>query len=173
MDYTALLATLNNASLFELYRLNAAIHQQLEDPKRNSEIKTRLKPGLLISYFDHDANRLKTATIIKLKRTRVLVKDEDDGGLWNIAYYHVNIDDLDVDMQSTSSQKVSRSTLKVGDNVGFKDKQGNELFGEVVKLNPKTAGVLVGKTQWRVAYGLLSTVMEGELWHQQASLDHK
>lgn len=33
----------------------------------------------------------------------------------------------------------------------------------MIKLNPKTAGVLVGTTRWKVSYGLLSSIIEGEL----------
>jgi hypothetical protein len=47
--------------------------------------------------------------------------------------------------------------------VAFKDRNGHELFGEVIKLNQKTAGVLVGTTRWKVSYGLLSSIIEGEL----------
>ena len=45
----------------------------------------------------------------------------------------------------------------------FKDRKGNEQFGEVIKLDPKTAGVLVGAMRWKVSYGLLSSIIEGEL----------
>jgi len=38
----------------------------------------------------------------------------------------------------------------VGDYVGFIDNEGQQVFGQVTKLNPKTAGVLVGKVKWRV-----------------------
>ena len=47
--------------------------------------------------------------------------------------------------------------------LGLQGSKGNEQFGEVVKLNPKTAGVLVGTTRWKVSYGLLSSIIEGEL----------
>lgn len=50
----------------------------------------------------------------------------------------------------------------MGDKVAFKDKKGHELFGEVIKLNQKTAGVLVGTARWKVGYGLLSLIIEGE-----------
>ncbi len=43
------------------------------------------------------------------------------------------------------------------------DRKGNELFGEVIKLNQQTVGVLVGTTQWKVGYCLLSLIIEGDL----------
>lgn len=173
MDYTAILTALNNASLFELYRLNVAIRQQLDDPARLRLVRDRLKTGLPISYFSEAENRLIEATIVELRRAKVLVKHKDDGELWNIPYYFINIDNSDTDVQSPLTQKTNRNTIKVGDNVCFRDKKGNERFGEVIKLNPKTAGVLVGETNWRVAYSLLSPIIDGELGSDQQVLDDK
>ena len=173
MDYSAILTELNNASLFELYRLNVAIGKQLDDPARLSLIKNHLQIGQLISYFDAQENRLLEATIVELKRTKVLVENKHDGALWNIPYYCLNIDNLDTDIQATSQQKITRNNLKVGDNVCFKDKKGNELFGEVIKLNPKTAGILVGQTHWRVAYSLLSPIISVEVGDEQLTIEVK
>jgi hypothetical protein len=39
MNYNAVLEALNQASLFELYRLNAAIRNQLDDPGRIRAVK--------------------------------------------------------------------------------------------------------------------------------------
>jgi hypothetical protein len=163
MDYTAIITELNKASLFDLYRLNVAIHQQLNDPTRLSFLKNHLKLGQLISYFDETENRLIEATIIKLKPTKVLVENQHDGDQWNIPYYCINIDNLDTDINLKPKQETNKNHIKVCDHVCFKDKQGNELFGEVIKLNPKTAGVLVGNTQWRVAYSLLSPTISIEI----------
>ena len=156
MDYTAIIAELKNASLFDLYRLNVAIDQQLNDRKKLSRIKQNLKIGQCITYFDHTENRLIEATIMKLKPKNVLVENKHDGLQWNIPYYFINIDNLDTDIKVEGKEKTNKNHIKVGDHVCFKDKQGNELFGEVIKLNPKTAGILVGNTRWRVAYSLLS-----------------
>ncbi len=171
MDYTTILTELENTSLFEIYRLEIAIHQQLNDPVRLGLIKSHLKTGQLIDYFDETENRLIEATIVELKRTKVLVKDKHDGKLWNIPYYYININNSDIEIQATAKLKTSRNNLKVGDNVYFKDKKGNELFGEVVKLNTKTAGVLVGETKWRVDYSFLSTIIDGELGGNQKLLE--
>lgn len=162
MDFSTIINELNQASLFELYRLNSAIWDQLEDPKRIRLIKNALKIGQAISYFDRPENRLVNATILELKRTKVLVKNECDGKLWNLSYYLINIDNVDINVHKAQRNKIKKTNVKVGDRVCFKDKKGNERFGEIVKLNPKTAGVLVGQGQWRVAYGLLSPVIEGE-----------
>ena len=162
MNYSKILAELNSASLFELYRLEQAIGRSLEDPVRIREIKDSLTVGQDIEYFDAEENRLVEASIIELKRTRALVKNRHDGALWNIPFYHINLDHADVSI-SGSTGKLDRNSLKVGDKVAFKDRKGNELFGEVIKLNQKTAGVLVGTARWKVGYSLLSSIIEGEL----------
>jgi len=164
MDYSAILNELNNASLFELHRLKVAIQHQLEDPKRIAAIKNRLKVGQLIYYFDSDENRMIEATIEKFKRTMVLVKNAHDGEYWNIPFYHINIDNAATDIAPRATKKLDRNSLKVGDKVVYKSREGKEVFGEVVKLNPKTAGVrLVSNAEWRVPYSLLTIVIDGEL----------
>jgi len=163
MDYSRILNELNSASLFELYRLNASIHQQLKDPIKLDLIKDVLMVGQVIKYFEAAENRLIDAEILELKRTQVLVKNIHNGESWNIPYYFINIDDSNIDIHTESKQKVDRNSLKVGDKVCFKDKKGNEVFGDVTKLNPKTAGISVGKVKWRVAYSFLSPIIDGEL----------
>jgi len=162
MNYSKILDELNNASLFELYRLEQAIRHSLEDPARIRNIKDSLKVGQAIEYFDAGENRLVEAIIIELNRTRLLVKNRHDGKLWDIPYYHVNLDHANIAI-SKPTGKLDRNSLKVGDKVAFKDRKGNELFGEVIKLNPKTAGVLVGTARWKVDYSLLSLIIDGEL----------
>jgi len=162
MNYSQILEALNNASLFELYRLEQAIRRSLEDPARIRQIKDSLRVGQDIEYFETEENRLIEASIVELKRTRALVKNRHDGKLWNIPFYFINLDHADVAI-SNPTRKLDRNSLKIGDRVAFKDRKGNELFGEVIKLNPKTAGVLVGTTRWKVGYGLLSAIIEGEL----------
>ncbi len=162
MNYSKMLDELNSASLFELYRLEQAIRNSLEDPNRIKSIKDSLKVGQAIEYFDAEENRLVEARIIELKRTRALVRNRHDEKLWNIPFYHINLDHADIAITGPTG-KLDRNSLKVGDNVAFKDRKGNERFGKVIKLNQKTAGVLVGTERWKVGYSLLSLIIEGEL----------
>jgi hypothetical protein len=162
MNYSEILQELNNASMFELYRLQQAIRRSLEDPARIRKVKDSLRVGQDIGYFDAEENRLIEASILELKRTRALVKNRHDGKLWNIPFYLINIDQADVTISSPTG-KLDRNSLRVGDKVAFRDRNGNELFGEVIKLNQKTAGVLVGTIPWKVGYRLLSSIIEGEL----------
>jgi len=100
MDYSRILNELNSASLFELYRLNASIHQQLKDPIKLDLIKDVLMVGQVIKYFEAAENRLIDAEILELKRTQVLVKNIHNGESWNIPYYFINIDDSNIDIHT-------------------------------------------------------------------------
>ena len=118
MNYSKMLDELNSASLFELYRLEQAIRNSLEDPNRIKSIKDSLKVGQAIEYFDANENRLVEARIIELKRTRALVKNRHDEKLWNIPFYHINLDHADIAITGPTG-KLDRNSLKVGDKRGF------------------------------------------------------
>jgi len=164
MDYSEIVEELQKASLFDLHRLQVAINRLLENPDRIEEIKRQLRPGQEITYFDATENREIEAIVVKLKRTRVLVEHKRDQQRWNIPLYYVNLERVDTEIKVPSGKVgLDKSQLKVGDRVGFRDKQNNDLYGEVIRLNPKTATIrLEDNTQWRVSYKLLYSVIEGE-----------
>jgi hypothetical protein len=163
MDYSRIIEELKQASLFDLYRLRVAIDHQLEDPQSIREIKSQLRPGQTITYFDGAENRLIEAQVIKLKRTRLLVKNTHNEQLWDVPFYWVNLDSVDTDITLSSTVGLDKSQLKVGDRVGFQDKQNNDVYGKVIRLNRKTATILTDDhTKWRVGYGLLYPLIEGE-----------
>jgi len=165
MDYTTVLHKLNKASLFDLHRLQSAIYQELLNPKRIEQIKTQLKTGQSISYFDPQSNRLIDAVILKIQRTRCLVRNINDQKSWNLPFYYLNVENVDADIQpAKNAVGIPKNTLKIGARVGFKDKYNNELFGEVIRLNPKTATIKIDEhSQWLVYYNHLFYVIEGEL----------
>jgi hypothetical protein len=58
---------------------------------------------------------------------------------------------------------LDKSQVGVGDRIGFEARDGEILYGEVIRLNPKTVTVAVeGGGQWRVAYSYLFPVIEGQ-----------
>jgi hypothetical protein len=58
---------------------------------------------------------------------------------------------------------LDKSQVRVGDRVGFESREGEVLYGEVVRLNRKTVTMMVdGGGKWRVAYSLLFPVIEGQ-----------
>lgn len=163
MDYTFIVSELRSASLFDLYRLCAALSQQLEDPDRIEQVRSRLRPGMLISYFDETQNRLIEAKVRELHRTRLLVENQQDKKLWSIPFGAVNIDGVETDLRVVAGeqQTLDRSRLKVGDAVGFRDRQNQDKYGRVLGLNQKTATILTSDNQkWRVSYQFLFPVID-------------
>ena len=86
-----------------------------------------------------------------------------DGEKWNIQFYLINLQGIDVSIIPTkSSRTLDRNSLKVGDHVGWSSKLGYELYGVIKKLNPKKALIRLGNgEQWTVSYPLLFVLMEG------------
>ncbi len=163
MDYSKILAELNSASLFDLYRLRVAINQQLEDPQRLSKIKRCLKPGQKISYFAEEENRLIDAYVLKIMRTRLVVQHIHNQEKWQIPLYYVNLDEVNTDIIDPSHEGLSKSQLKVGDMVGFQDKQNNDVNGKIIRLNQKSATIITNtNTKWRVAYQYLQLIYDIE-----------
>lgn len=165
MDYTLIIEQLRSASLFDLFRLRAALTVQLEDPQRIEQVRARLRPGMKIAYFDATQNRLIDACVIELHRTRLLVENRHDQQRWSIPFGAVNVDGVETDMRAAAAEQpaLSRSRLKVGDAVGFRDRQNQDKYGRVVALNPKTAMILTGDQQrWRVAYQFLFPVIDSD-----------
>jgi hypothetical protein len=75
MDYTTVLEQLRAASLFDLYRLRAALTLQLEEPARIEQVRARLRPSLRDRYGRGLALNQKTATILTSDQQR-----------WRVAY---------------------------------------------------------------------------------------
>jgi hypothetical protein len=163
MDYSGIVEALKQATLFDLYRLSVAINHLLDDPQRIARIRKRLKPGQTINYFEPVENRLIKASVIKMKRTRLLVENMHDQQRWTIPMYWVNLDEVNTDITLPSRKGLDRSQLKVGDIVGFQDNQNNDLCGEVIRLNQKTATIRTDTgAKWRVGYEWLYFVLDSE-----------
>src|SRR5438105_4504742 len=142
MDYSRVVEELRSASLFDLFRLRAAIDQQLDSPQRIAPVRARLQPGMQITFFDETTNRLEPATILELHRTRLSVRRPGDPRPWLIRFCTVNLDEVDTDLRSEPRQRgIDRSELKVGDSVGFTAQDGRPRFGSVIRLNQKTATI--------------------------------
>ena len=169
MDYSRVFDDLSSASLFDLFRLSMAIEQQLDKPERIAQVRVRLRPGMEITFFDGERNHLVKATIIKLNRTRLDVHNHLDHRTWSIRYCMVNLENVETDIQINAKSKgVERSQLKVGDLVGFVDKQNQEKYGYITGLNQKTVSILVNdREHWRVAYSFLFPIIEGAIVNEK------
>ena len=166
MDFTNIINALDSASLFDLYRLNTAIDQEMSNAKRINDVKKLLHVGQEIAWFDDRTNKIEKAIITKLTNAFCHVENFSDGRGWKIQYYCINLENCDIDIEVNENVGIKKSALRVGDMVSFLDQHHNVHYAQVVKLNPKTAGVVTMDNQnWRVSYNVLrkNNDLDGDL----------
>ena len=163
MHNSELIKQCENLNLFELWRLQCGISQLLEDPKKVFNLKITLRPGMEITYFDERENREIAAVVLAINKARVLVRNKHDGKQWNLPFYMLNINNVNPNVLAPTRGNLSKINFKVGDQVCWvSTKLNKEMFGKIVKLNPKYAKVqLADQKLWRVVYSLLLPVLDG------------
>ena len=155
-----MLEHLENASLFEIYQTSVVLKKILGNPKRIAGIRSKLMPNQNVSYFNARTNQAIAATVVQLGNTKVLLRNHHDGKNWQVPYYMINLGRIK-QQASVRSGKVDSLSLRVGDSVGFVDRQNKSMYGVVQKLNRKTASLILQNGEaWRVAYEQLFHVME-------------
>ncbi|MBK8121014.1 MAG: hypothetical protein IPK39_18980 [Sulfuritalea sp.] len=160
MNYSETIASLTQASAFDLYRLRAAIDRVLDQPGWMAAVQSRLRIGQTIDYFDPQANRSQRGQLLELRRKQAVVLDLETQKRWLISYAAINLDGADVEIREQPKQGLGRNSVSVGDVVGFVDRNQQQRSGRIVRLNDKTVTLLCNQQQWRVAYGLLHRVVE-------------
>ncbi|MDP3532995.1 MAG: hypothetical protein Q8S31_06885 [Alphaproteobacteria bacterium] len=162
MNYTEILNALKTASLFDLYRLNVSIQNEMEDPERIHQLRKTIKIGDQIAYFDTTKNALIDAIILEKNTKRVQIKNIHDQKIWNIPYYFLNIRNAQTDIQP-NKEKLSKNNLRVNECVGF-DKDGDQIIGIVIRLNHKTVTIATQNNKiWRVSYSFLFKVIDADI----------
>lgn len=160
MNFSETIATLNTASSFELFRLRAAIDRVLDQPGWMDAVRSRLRLGQTIHYFDPRANRSNPGQILELRRKQAVVLDLTTQKRWLISYAAINLDGADVNIREKPQQGLGRNEVARGDIVGFIDRNQQQRSGRIVRLNDKTVSLMCGQQQWRVTYGLLHRVVD-------------
>jgi len=160
MNFSATIASLNNASAFELYRLRAAIDRVLDQPGWMDAVRSRLQVGQAIQYFHVTANRSQQGEVLELRRKQAVVLELATQKRWLISYAAINLDGADVEIREKPKQGLGRNEVATGDVVGFLDRNLQQRSGQILRLNDKTVTLLCGQQQWRVAYGLLHRVVD-------------
>lgn len=160
MNFSATIASLNNASAFELYRLRAAIDRVLDQPGWMDAVRSRLRDGQAIQYFHVAANRSEQGEVLELRRKQAVVLELATQKHWLISYAAINLDGADVEIREKPKQGLGRNEVATGDVVGFLDRNLQQRSGQILRLNDKTVTLLCGQQQWRVAYGLLHRVVD-------------
>ncbi len=77
------------------------------------------------------------ARVLALNRTRVHVRNKDDGREWSIRYCAVNVGNVDTDLRGPSREPLERLSVRVGDSVGFTTREGRDVGGRVIRLQLK------------------------------------
>ena len=147
---------LKQASIYDLFRLQASITHELSNQKRLDKIKHSISIGQTIQYFNSKFNNVISAVVIEKYKDTLLVEHVDHNGRWEIRYYAININDNNLlHCERSNHNKLNKGNVAIGDLLGFKhhDKQ---IVGHVVKINPKTVKLITNeKHTWNVYYGHL------------------
>lgn len=162
MNYADILAALNKASAFELFRLRAAIERALRDPARNDAIRRCLQRGQHIEYFDVRDNRTRDGQVVELRPATVVVLDRETATHFLIDYAAINLDGADAVIRERTDRGIGRQEIAVGDRVGFQDRDGRQRHGTVTRLNGKTVTLDCDGVPWRVSYALLHRMIDAD-----------
>jgi hypothetical protein len=163
VDLDLILEELSKAPLHVLYRIRILIDQFMDNPQKIHEVRRRLYTGKEIEYYHDVEDRMIPAKILRIKRTRVFVQDLEGGRKWDLPFYLIKMDETGKipNDYSNGKRNYNQDHFKVGSKVAFRDSQNTERYGEIIRLNQKTATITVDDNEkWRVAYSLLSPVIE-------------
>lgn len=164
MNIQLIFQELQTASDFELFRLKAAIDKLLEDPERINTLRKKLVVGMPLDYFNQEENRSIACELLAIKRTRATVREIETGKRWTLPFYYLNLDHIATELVVNNTLGMSKAELYIGCTVGFVNSQNNQDYiGQVVKLNPKRAVILVGNEKWQVPYQMLFSIIHSEL----------
>jgi|TARA_B110000240_G_scaffold190098_1_gene230867 hypothetical protein len=164
MNIQDIFQELQTASDFELFRLKAAIEKLLEDPERINTLRKKMVVGMQLDYFNEVENRSIACELIEIKRTRATVREIETGQRWTIPFHYLNLDHITTKLVVNNKRGMSKAELHIGLTVGFVNSQNNQDYiGQVVKLNPKRAVLLVSNEKWQVPYQMLFPIIHSEL----------
>jgi len=164
VNFEDLTTFLKDASLHEIYRVSAALFNELQNPKRIAAVKNSIKVGQTVEFFDGETNITHSGVIVSKDIKYVSIQPKDSLGLWKIPYHMLAVNARPFDF-SSKGKGLNRNQIKVGEIVGF-HKDGEEIIGKVERLNQKTVSIITKNNhKWRVAYSYLYSVIDGE--HKQ------
>ena len=161
MNYQELMALLDQASAFDLYRISQVLNDMIDDPKRIIEVRSKLRQGMRVEFFDTRLRKAVPVTIEAIKQTRATARD-DQNRRWDVPFCAINVRDIDPNAPITPPVESgpSKSDFCVGETVAFVDRSGLEQSGVILRLNRKTATVQGHGISWRVGYDLMHKVFD-------------
>ncbi|MEA1921016.1 MAG: hypothetical protein U9N52_14355 [Campylobacterota bacterium] len=90
-----------------------------------------------------------------MNQTNCVVRDISDDSLWTTPYAAINLDNVDISINTNQKYGLKKHQISVGEVLTFLDKENIQRYGEVVRLNQKSVTLLVNGSSWRVAYNFL------------------
>jgi hypothetical protein len=161
IQFNQLIAFLENASLFEIYRISVAIDNELANPVRIRDARDKFKVGDTLEYFNKATNSFIAGVVLSKSIKNVAIQNCTDGAYWKIPYYLLKLDSRDFNF-SSPKQALNKNSLRVGDVVGF-NSDGVDVIGRISRLNQKTVSLVTANNRkWRVSYSLLYPVIDGQ-----------
>ena len=129
--------------------------------------------GQTISWFNSQSNKEEKAEVLRCNKSRVLVDNFSDNQKWNVYYSAINMQSVEVDISMNQKVGLRKMELSLGEIVAFLDNFNKTIYGQVVKLNPKTARIDTRGNNWSVSYNLLRKVddIEAELAEKMLYID--
>lgn len=116
--------------------------------------KSQVTMGQKVSFFARNQKHIGEVVKLNPKKAKVSV----DGLTWTVPYSML----AEPGMSVAAFLKPTVPTVAMGDRVrSTKAAKGETLVGEVIKLNPKTAQVLLDDGRiWRIHYELLEKISD-------------
>lgn len=169
MNFNDISKLLESKSIFDLWCINCLTSNLMQDDTRNKIIKRQLRVGMEITYFESSENRLIEASILEIRKNKVVIRNKHDNKTWLLNFYMINLDNVTNILDNLRAVGISKANLKVNDHVGWMSQKINkELFGNVVKLNPKKATIKLSNGElWTVPYNMLFSVMDADPSYNQ------
>jgi len=164
MNYSEMVRALEQASLFDVYRLSVALRIMLEQPEKQEALKRQLRVGMAVSYFSTHTNALMNGVIEEILRNRVHVREKSSGQQWRIPLCAINVAHVKATIHPRSNkEKLTRNQSQVGEVIGFLGHNAQETYGTIVQLNPKTASIRTREGErWRVYDDHIFKVLDGQ-----------
>lgn len=165
MKYEEILAAFQQASAFDLYRLRTLLDRVLDDAKRINPIKTQLRLGQQISFFNPSTQQEISGTLLEFRRKDVIVQRAGSLQHWSVPYVAINVEGIDVKIREHHRVGLSPHEVAVGDTVGFLGRDQQQMQGRVLRINDKTVTLISNGAKWRVSYALLHRILSTEDGH--------
>ena len=166
----SLIGALAQASSLELFHLSVIVERMLSDPARILEVRCRLHLGQPVRFLDPShpgaEPHLRTARVVAMKDTRVVLRDDASRRDWTLPYAAIEppaaAEPVETDAMPVRAAPVrpGPDAFRVGDRVSFDDRHLQARVGVVVRIHQQTATLDCDGQRWRVSFGLLRPVLD-------------